>query len=126
MQGAEASNLYNLLLQKLGTDYSADKIKGDFSHTPHLLIWFSIKLLWDKNSIFICRWQIWSYDASSYSKRWSSHNWNWVAEERIEGSLYCISLSKFSILSQLKVVLHTHTNKDECIGLDFLKESSCI
>lgn len=30
MQGAEASNLYNLLLQKLGTDYSADKIKGDF------------------------------------------------------------------------------------------------
>lgn len=30
MQGPEASNLYNLLLQKLGTEYSADKINGDF------------------------------------------------------------------------------------------------
>lgn len=30
MQGSEASNLYNLLLEKLGTQYSADKIKGRF------------------------------------------------------------------------------------------------
>lgn len=29
MQGPEASNLYSLLLQKLGTEYSADKIKGN-------------------------------------------------------------------------------------------------
>lgn len=30
MQGSEASNLYNLLLEKLGTQYSIDKIKGGF------------------------------------------------------------------------------------------------
>lgn len=51
MQGAEASNLYNLLLQKLGTDHSADKIKGDFftySHTPHSFICSATQFIWIK------------------------------------------------------------------------------
>lgn len=30
MQGQEAENLYNLLLSKLGEQYSKEKIKGEF------------------------------------------------------------------------------------------------
>lgn len=34
MQGPEASNLYNLLLQQLGKQYSPEKIKGTLISTP--------------------------------------------------------------------------------------------
>lgn len=44
MQGAEASNLYNLLLQKLGTEYSADKIKGNFLDKQHIYAFIYLKL----------------------------------------------------------------------------------
>lgn len=60
MQGADASNLYNSLLKRLGEQYSEDKVKGieevvvDASHELKLPVHY--------------RWSIWCYDASAYTK----------------------------------------------------------
>lgn len=88
MQGAEASNLYNLLLEKLGSGYSADKIKGERFATGfwnRLLFFFYRQIVFLNAKCLLIRWKIWSNDASSHTKRWSSHYWNWItSKKRVE------------------------------------------
>lgn len=62
MQGEQASNLYNSLLQQLGTQYASNKIKGMCSHVG------SIECIFMLDFSLHFRRQVWSNDAGTHTE----------------------------------------------------------